>query len=463
MKSLLILTSSFFVLNLFGQATIFSDRYPEGIISYSITLGRGYYYVHPIADTNYLIRLSQKRVKKIAYSDTEIVQNRKYKKSDNGLVLPINTSTGKIEFRAEFENKHSLATLSSKLLSNDTLNNKISFKKKSADDSLSIKFEGEFDALIKYELWKVRFNILIKKKENGYEYIIDSLYAGYKTSGGQSTANYDHETGRFYKPIDRMYQGITWKKSLETFWVRIAQRIGQLESILINDTEESISTEDKILLMNEVDSLKNVSRKIDKLNSNGLFFDLLVGLGLFNRIDHDLIQNTDQWGFYPKQKSEFMTSFGFKFGSRWYLNDANKKYNNGIQVIWLRANLGFASEQFNINLSILNPGYHGTIKFDENNGLEISFNAGLSVILWEMKGSKGYYLPVTTSAKATEALCVLIDPAIKYRNKNFEIGLDYSYSHQILDSKRYSTPIKCVTLMCRCDSIAPERCVQPFL
>lgn len=437
MKALFTLISLFFISNLCGQGTIFSDRYPDGIIFHSISRSRGFYYVRPISDTNYAIRVYEKRVKKIVYSESEIVQNKKYKPSDKGLVFPINASSGKIEFRNEFINENSLKTLSFMLLNNDTLNDRISLKKKSDNDSLSITFEGEFDAEIKHEIWKVRFRFLIKKKENGYEYIIDSLQTGYKTVGGQTTANYDHESGRFYKPIDRMYQGVDWGKNLESFWVRIAQSIEQLESILTNDTEESIRVEDQIILIHEVNTLKNGNQKSDKLNSNGFFCDFLVGPSLFNRIDHDLIQNSEQWGFYAIQKSEFMTSIGFKFGSRWYLNDANKRYNHGIKAIWLRASFGLAPEHFSMNLSLLNPGYHGTIKFNENNGLEIGFNAGLSVILWEMKTYKGYYAPVVVAGKATEALCVLFNPIIKYRNKKFEIGLDYSYSHQILDSKRY--------------------------
>jgi hypothetical protein len=120
-----------------------------------------------------------------------------------------------------------------------------------------------------------------------------------------------------------------------------------------------------------------------------------------------------------------MPMVGVKLGIKKYFNSPWNNFTSGFQIQVRRAYSiypEFTSSQ------TIGVGYTGILRIKEQQGLELNANIGLSGIGWNFEELAVFFfdfLPIYISEDYTFG--ALISPEVKYRHRQFSIGLEYAY------------------------------------
>lgn len=186
-------------------------------------------------------------------------------------------------------------------------------------------------------------------------------------------------------------------------WIRYKHHYfldGPYRNIEKIEVSHIIYTTSKIELISEKSIKKGDSiilKVKDPIYGRGIYIDILPGYS------HLVKGGTPNMSDY--------VGLGFRFGTKMYFGQ-NQKFRHGFSINWLK--IGIYGSRYGANLigAVLNPGYTGIFKFNDNQAFETKVNLGFSF------------------ANNTELTAGFnVDPGLFYRKNNLSIGFLYSFHY----------------------------------
>lgn len=224
MQRILIIGLSMLFSCLKSQVTIYSDGYPKGLIVSDFEEGEKVYY--PIENKQLKCLIHKSEVNFVLKGSDTIYKNKGFDKSDK-VVMPIEPTTGKINFTEVVETKNNQKDMYSALKALPNSTSKYEFVSGSDDQSL-VNYKGFFYVKFAGDLNTIEYSLNIKIKDNKIKYELtnfrmyfiekkDNSMVGGKNYGTGATSVHDnplernyvesYRGDRFFREIDEKING----------------------------------------------------------------------------------------------------------------------------------------------------------------------------------------------------------------------------------------------------------------
>lgn len=400
MRILLLLIFHFILTFVWSQDTIYSVRYPNGIVTDSIKYKRKKYYIIPKESVSRMaLIIPRKTLYKINYATGEVYHNKR-QNPDDYFYLKTNALTGEVEYSNVLE----LNEIKFNLLTNltDSLYSKeIEFKSQFRSEDSAVyqgRFKTQFAGDNHLTYFKLFFynsdSNLIIRANNIKSSFIDSIKYNWDF---MDTVKY--KSFRKIFDITRIYSLSRRIEDKKTYWNPIKEN---LEQTLWKSKNIILQTETKAIVEHYQDSL---------VFKNFLYFEGLTGYA--NYLDKKNVNGS----FYNRD----IFSIGLRFGfQRNFGNNDKRSFGLGIDIGSFEMYLGDKGATFSISFAEIGPCF--VKKINTKNYFEVHTRIGASNYFRMSSGYIGYepsdiYWNMKTNLE------------LKYRYQKLVFGVQGSYRY----------------------------------
>ena len=179
---------------------------------------------------------------------------------------------------------------------------------------------------------------------------------------------------------------------------------------------------------------KTVVKKKSYLFDNGFFLDGTLGVGIYS-VSNRVWTTPEATGF----------DFNFRLGNKWYFSNMTN-YRPGFQATWIRTGASIIPYQLHSYTQNGQVDNIGNIT-NTNNNYDFSYNATAAAISFapclvgmtnaialtdemgiEANVNIGFNLMITATEEVHAAACFIFNPCVKFRYKQFAVGLDIAHT-----------------------------------
>lgn len=402
MRTLFLILFHFILSNCLCQDTLFSVRYPNGIITDSITFKHKRYHISPIENTNRKIVIPQKTLYIIHYSNGEVFSNKRLN-PNSYMFLETNKVTGEIEYTGKVKINTPLNLLDD--LSKEFNTENVTFHSiyRSKDSAI---YQGRFNVKHAGDDHFTYFKLNLIHTANSAKILINNLKTchDYLLSNDweiMDTLNPVH----FRSAIDltKMYSTIIRVEDSKTFWEPIHHNL-----------KNTVHKVENYFNPNEIEHIPPTKIK----DSLSVFRNLsyIEGLtGYSNYFDKNEINK-------PETANKNLISIGFQFGVKWnFGSNTNYKFGLNLHIASIEMFIGDKDPGFSFTIGEIGPCF--TKKITSKSAIDLGLSFGLSSYL---RIGSGNISPSVTGNPALKS-----NFELKYRFQKFVFGAQLNNRYPI--------------------------------